>query len=52
MFEDEVFDLFVDYVNGDVCYVLNCLELMLDMVEIIVKGKLFNKFLLIEILGE
>ena len=52
VFEDEVLDLLADYVNGDARYALNCLELMSDMAETTAKGKLLNKSLLTEILGE
>lgn len=50
--EDDVLALLADYVNGDGRYALNCLELMSDMAESSPKGKVLNKALLTEILGE
>ena len=50
--EDDVLSLLSDYVNGDARYALSCLELMADMAQSTPKGKLLNKTLLTEILGE
>ncbi|AIZ78690.1 replication-associated recombination protein A [Actinobacillus equuli] len=50
--EDDVLTLLADYVNGDGRYALNCLELMSDMAEQCVQGKILNKTLLTEVLGE
>lgn len=50
--EDDVLALLADYVNGDARFALNCLELMVDMAQDSAKGKVLNKSLLIEVLGE
>ncbi len=50
--EDDVLKLLADYVNGDGRYALNCLELMSDMAGQTANGKVFNKALLAEVLGE
>ncbi|WP_018652270.1 replication-associated recombination protein A [Actinobacillus capsulatus] len=50
--EDDVLTLLADYVNGDGRYALNCLELMSDMAEQGAQGKILNKALLTEVLGE
>lgn len=50
--EDDVVKLLADYVNGDARFALNCLELMADMAEVSPKGKILNKALLTEVLGE
>ena len=50
--EDDVLLLLSDYVNGDARYALSCLELMADMAQSSSKGKVLNKTLLTEILGE
>lgn len=50
--QDNVLDLLADYVNGDGRFALNCLELMNDMAEQLPQGKLFDKALLTEVLGE
>ena len=50
--EDDVLKLLADYVNGDGRYALNCLELMSDMAELSPQGKVLNKALLTEVLGE
>ncbi|AFU18725.1 replication-associated recombination protein A [Actinobacillus suis] len=50
--EDDVLTLLADYVNGDGRYALNCLELMSDMAEQGIHGKILNKTLLTEVLGE
>lgn len=50
--EDDVLSLLSDYVNGDARYALSCLELMADIAQSTSKGKLLNKTLLTEILGE
>lgn len=50
--EDDVLSLLSDYVNGDARYALSCLELMSDMAQSTSKGKVLNKTLLTEILGE
>ncbi|WGE53457.1 replication-associated recombination protein A [Actinobacillus equuli] len=50
--EDDVLTLLADYVNGDGRYALNCLELMSDMAEQGTQGKILNKALLTEVLGE
>lgn len=50
--EDDVLSLLSDYVNGDARYALSCLELMADMAQSTLKGKILNKTLLTEILGE
>ncbi|STY62930.1 replication-associated recombination protein A [Mannheimia haemolytica] len=50
--EDDVLALLADYVNGDARFALNCLELMVDMAQDSAKGKVLNKSLLTEVLGE
>lgn len=50
--EDDVLSLLADYVNGDARFALNCLELMSDMAEVSSQGKVLNKVLLTEVLGE
>ncbi|HHW7520491.1 replication-associated recombination protein A [Mannheimia haemolytica] len=50
--ENDVLALLVDYVNGDARFALNCLELMVDMAQDSAKGKVLNKSLLTEVLGE
>lgn len=50
--EDDVLTLLAEYVNGDGRYALNCLELMSDMAEQGMQGKVLNKTLLTEVLGE
>lgn len=50
--QDDILNLLADYVNGDGRFALNCLELMSDMAEILPQGKLLDKNLLIEVLGE
>lgn len=50
--QDDVLTLLADYVNGDARFALNCLELMSDMAESLPEGKVFNKQLLTEVLGE
>ncbi|MBF0786235.1 replication-associated recombination protein A [Muribacter muris] len=50
--QDNVLDLLADYVNGDGRFALNCLELMSDMAEALPQGKLLDKNLLVEVLGE
>lgn len=50
--EDDVLGLLADYVNGDARFALNCLELMVDMAQDSAKGKVLNKTLLTEVLGE
>ncbi|OAQ14655.1 ATPase AAA [Bibersteinia trehalosi Y31] len=50
--EDNVLSLLADYVNGDGRFALNCLELMADMAEVTAQGKVLNKTLLAEVLGE
>lgn len=50
--QDDVLHLLADYVNGDGRFALNCLELMSDMAEALPQGKLLNKALLTEVLGE
>lgn len=50
--QDDVLDLLADYVNGDARFALNCLELMAEMAEELPHGKLLDKTLLIEVLGE
>lgn len=50
--ENDVLSLLSDYVNGDARYALSCLELMADMAQSTSKGKVLNKTLLTEILGE
>lgn len=52
LLEDDVLTLLADYVNGDARFALNCLELMADMAESTSQGKVLNKALLTEILGE
>lgn len=49
---DNVLDLLADYVNGDGRFALNCLELMVDMAEPNLNGKVLDKALLTEVLGE
>ncbi|MDD0824903.1 replication-associated recombination protein A [Mannheimia sp. AT1] len=50
--EDDVLKLLADYVNGDARFALNCLELMVDMADATKQGKVLNKALLTEVLGE
>ncbi|MFA9487908.1 MULTISPECIES: replication-associated recombination protein A [unclassified Mannheimia] len=50
--EDDVLSLLADYVNGDARFALNCFELMADMAENSPQGKVLNKDLLTEVLGE
>lgn len=50
--QDDVLNLLADYVNGDGRFALNCLELMSDMAETLPQGKLLDKHLLTEVLGE
>lgn len=50
--EDDVLALLADYVNGDARFALNCLELMVDMAQDSAQGKVLNKTLLTEVLGE
>ena len=50
--QDNVLELLADYVNGDARYALNCLELMADMATSEAKGKVLDKALLVEVLGE
>lgn len=50
--QDNVLDLLADYVNGDGRFALNCLELMVDMAEPNPNGKVLDKALLTEVLGE
>lgn len=50
--EDDVLALLADYINGDARFALNCLELMVDMAQDSAKGKVLNKSLLTEVLGE
>ncbi|MDO4697093.1 MAG: replication-associated recombination protein A [Pasteurellaceae bacterium] len=50
--QDNVLNLLADYVNGDGRFALNCLELMSDMAETLPQGKLLDKHLLTEVLGE
>ena len=52
LLEDDVLTLLADYVNGDARFALNCLELMADMAESTSQGKVLNKALLTEVLGE
>lgn len=52
LLEDDVLILLADYVNGDARFALNCLELMADMAESTSQGKVLNKVLLTEVLGE
>ncbi|MGX2970307.1 replication-associated recombination protein A [Ursidibacter sp. B-7004-1] len=50
--QDDVLQLLANYVNGDGRFALNCLELMCDMAEQLPQGKLLDKNLLTEVLGE
>ena len=50
--QDDVLNLLADYVNGAGRFALNCLELMSDLAEALPQGKLLNKALLTEVLGE
>ncbi|MBV6541413.1 replication-associated recombination protein A [Ursidibacter maritimus] len=50
--QDDVLKLLANYVNGDGRFALNCLELMCDMAEQLPQGKLLDKHLLTEVLGE
>lgn len=52
LLEDDVLTLLANYVNGDARFALNCLELMADMAESTSQGKVLNKALLTEVLGE
>lgn len=49
---DNVLDLLADYVNGDGRFALNCLELMVDMAENSPQGKILDRTLLADVLGE
>lgn len=49
---DNVLDLLADYVNGDGRFALNCLELMVDMAENSSQGKILDRTLLADVLGE
>lgn len=50
--QDDVLQLLADYVNGDGRFALNSLELMSEMAETLPQGKLLDKALLAEVLGE
>ena len=50
--QDNVFEVLAEYVNGDARLALNCLELMVDMAEEGSQGKILDRKLLTEILGE
>lgn len=50
--EDGLLAMLAEYVNGDARLALNCLELMVDMAEETLKGKLLTKQLLVDTLGE
>lgn len=50
--QDNVLNLLADYVNGDGRFALNCLELMSDMATVQPNGKVFDKALLADVLGE
>ncbi|WP_249960945.1 replication-associated recombination protein A [Histophilus somni] len=52
IFAENVLETLAEYVNGDARLALNCLELMVDMVDETEKGKLINHRLLTEVLGE
>lgn len=49
---DNVLHLLAEYVHGDARLALNCLELMADMATENEKGKILDRTLLTEILGE
>lgn len=50
--QDNVLNLLADYANGDARFALNSLELMAEMAIDTEKGKIFDRTLLIEVLGE
>ncbi|WP_424407988.1 replication-associated recombination protein A [Pasteurella sp. PK-2025] len=50
--EPDLLEMLADYVNGDARLALNCLELMNDMAEESEQGKILNRRLLTEVLGE
>ncbi|WP_032092883.1 MULTISPECIES: replication-associated recombination protein A [Pasteurellaceae] len=50
--QDNLLSLLAGYVNGDARLALNCLELMADMAEETENGKILDRTLLTEVLGE
>lgn len=50
--EENLLEMLAEYVNGDARLALNCLELMSDMAEEHENGKILNRTLLKEVLGE
>lgn len=50
--QDNVLQLLAEYVNGDARFALNSLELMADMADETAQGKVLNRALLTEVLGE
>ncbi|HDR1022675.1 TPA: replication-associated recombination protein A [Pasteurella multocida] len=50
--EENLLEMLAEYVNGDARLALNCLELMSDMAEESENGKILNRTLLKEVLGE
>lgn len=50
--EENLLEMLAEYVNGDARLALNCLELMSDMAEENENGKILNRTLLKEVLGE
>lgn len=52
LLQDNVLHLLAEYVNGDGRFALNCLELMSDMATVQPNGKVFDKALLADVLGE
>lgn len=52
LLEENLLEMLAEYVNGDARLALNCLELMSDMAEENENGKILNRTLLKEVLGE
>lgn len=50
--EENLLEMLAEYVNGDARLALNCLELMSNMAEESENGKILNRTLLKEVLGE
>jgi putative ATPase len=50
--EDNLLTILAEYVHGDARLALNCLELMVDMADEDLNGKLLTQQLLVDVLGE
>lgn len=50
--QENLLSLFAEYVNGDARLALNCLEMMVDMAAESKNGKILDRTLLTEVLGE